>query len=116
MAKKKAARRKIVKRVRRTGPNAEEAKRLAEIRAKAKREYPPTEQPRLKPVSEGIGARLREARETQGLTWYAVAKRAGIPNPATVRDLECGRDVKLSSLEAVAMALGMQVSLETVEA
>ena len=116
MAKKKAAKRKIVKRVQRSGPNAEEAKRLAEIRAQAKREFPPTEQPRLKPVTEGIGARLREARETQGLTWYAVAKRAGIPNPATVRDLECGRDVKLSSLEAVAMALGMQVSLETVEA
>ena len=70
---------------------------------------------RLKPVSKGIGARLRESREAQGLTWYAVAKRANIPNSATVRDIECGRDVKLSSLEAVAMALGMQVSLETVE-
>ena len=69
----------------------------------------------MKPVSKGIGARLREAREAEGLTWYAVAKRAGIPNPATVRDIACGREVKLSSLEAVAMALGMQVSLETVE-
>ncbi len=116
MAKKKAARRKIVKRVQRSGPSAEEAKRLAEIRADVKREFPPTEQPRLEPVTGGIGARLREAREAQGLTWYAVAKRAGIPNPATVRDLECGRDVKLSSLEAVAAALGMQVSLETAKA
>ena len=112
MAKKKAAKRKIIKRVRRSGPNAEESKRLAEIRAQAKREFPPTEQPRLKPVTAGLGARLCEARETQGLTWYAVAKRAGIPNPGTVRDIECGRDVKLSSLEAVALALGMQVSLE----
>ncbi len=115
MTKKKAAKRKIVKRVQRSGPNAEEAKRLAEIRAQVKRKYPPREQPRLKSVSKGIGARLREARETQGLTWYALAKRASIPNPATVRDIECGRDVKLSSLEAVATALGMQVSLETME-
>ena len=116
MAKKKAAKRKIAERIRRSGPNAEEAKRLADIRAQVKREFPPTGRPRLKPVTKGIGARLRQARERQGLTWYAVAKRAGIPNPATVRDLECCRDVKLSSLEAVATALGMQVSLETVEA
>lgn len=48
------------------------------------------------------------------MTWYAVAKRAGIPNPSTIRDIEYGRDTKLSSVEAVAHALGLR--LELVEA
>ena len=39
---------------------------------------------------------------------------AGIPNPSTVRDIEYGRDTKLSSLQAVAKALGLR--LELVEA
>jgi len=43
-----------------------------------------------------------------------VAKRAGIPNSNTVRDIEYGRDVKLSNLESVAAALGLK--LELVEA
>ncbi len=63
------------------------------------------------PATEGVGARIRAAREAQGLTWYAVAKRAGIPNPSTVRDIEYGRDTKLSSVQAIAKALGMQVEL-----
>jgi len=40
-----------------------------------------------------------------------VAKRAGIPNPSTVRDIEYGRDTKLSSLQAVAGALGLRLEL-----
>jgi DNA-binding phage protein len=43
-----------------------------------------------------------------------VAKRAGVPNPNTVRDIEYGRDTKLSSVQAVAKALGLR--LELVEA
>jgi hypothetical protein len=43
-----------------------------------------------------------------------VAKLAGIPNSNTIRDIEYGRDVKLSNLEAVVKALGLQ--LELVEA
>jgi transcriptional regulator with XRE-family HTH domain len=54
---------------------------------------------------------IRAAREAQGLTWYALAKRAGIPNPNTVRDIEYGRDTKLSSVEAVAEALGLRLEL-----
>ncbi len=45
------------------------------------------------------------------MSWYAVAKLAGIPNPSTVRDLEFGRDTKLSSVEAVAQALGLKLEL-----
>ncbi|HJT33453.1 MAG TPA: helix-turn-helix transcriptional regulator [Pirellulales bacterium] len=68
----------------------------------------------MTPATSGVGAQIRAARETQGMTWYAVAKRAGIPNPSTIRDIEYGRDTKLSSVEAVAHALGLR--LELVEA
>jgi DNA-binding phage protein len=48
------------------------------------------------------------------LTWYAVAKLAGIPNSNTVRDIEQGRDAQLSNVRSVAQALGLR--LELVEA
>jgi ribosome-binding protein aMBF1 (putative translation factor) len=103
---------KTIQRVRRAGPiNAEELARLKEIRDKVRQEFPPRQSPRLKPAISGVGARIREAREAQGLTWYAMAKRAGIPNPSTVRDIEYGRDTKLSSVEAVAEVLGLRVEL-----
>ena len=98
---------KIIGRIRRRGPvSPEEVKRLREIREKVRQEFPPRDPPRLKPATEGIAA-----REAQGLTWYAVAKRAGIPNPSTVRDIEYGRDTKLSSVQAVAEALGLRLEL-----
>jgi ribosome-binding protein aMBF1 (putative translation factor) len=104
--------RRIVRRIRRSGPESEEERRrLEEIREKVRKELPPREPPRLRPAAEGVGARIRAAREAQGLTWYAVAKRAGIPNPSTVRDIEYGRDTKLSSVEAIAKALGLQLEL-----
>jgi len=106
---------KITGRIRRRRPGSpEEAKRLQEIREKVRQEFPPRDPPRLKPATEGIAARIRAARKAQGLTWYAVAKRAGTANPSTVRDIEYGRDTKLSSVQAVAEALGLR--LELVEA
>lgn len=103
---------KITGRIRRQGPKSpEERKRLQEIRDKVRHEFPPRDPPRLQPATEGIAARIRLAREAQGLTWYAVAKRAGIPNPSTVRDIEYGRDTKLSSVQAVAAALGLRLEL-----
>ncbi len=109
--KKKMDKKKITRRIRRLGPESkEERNRLHEIREKARREFPRAI-PRLQPATVGIAARIREAREVQGLTWYAVAKRAGIPNPSTVRDIEYGRDTKLSSVQAVANALGLRLEL-----
>ena len=103
---------KIIRRIRRQGPESqEERKRREKIRQKVQEEFPPRDPPRLEPATEGVGARIRAAREAQGLTWYAVAKRAGIPNPSTVRDIEYGRDTKLSSVEAVARALGLRLEL-----
>jgi len=50
---------------------------------------------------------LRKAREAQELSWYAVAKAAGIPNPGTIRNIEAGRDAKLSNVQAIAKVLGL---------
>lgn len=103
---------KIISRIRRRGPlSQEERKRLQGIREKVRQEFPPRNPPRLQPVTEGVAAQIRAAREAQGLTWYAVAKRAGVPNPNTVRDIEYGRDTKLSSVQAVAGALGLRLEL-----
>jgi ribosome-binding protein aMBF1 (putative translation factor) len=106
------AKKRITRRIRRRGPESrEEQERLRAIRENVRREFPPRDPPRLKPATEGVAAQIRAAREAQGLTWYAVAKRAGIPNPSTVRDIEYGRDTKLSSLQAVAKALGLRLEL-----
>jgi DNA-binding phage protein len=103
---------KITRRVSRSEPmSPTERKRLEEIRANAHKEFPPRNPPRLRPMNKGIAARIRAVREAQGLTWYAVAKRAGVPNPSTVRDIEYGRDTKLSSVQAVAQALGLRLEL-----
>jgi len=87
-----------------------EAARLNKLRAGAQRDFPPDPN-RASPATNGIGARIRCARENEGLTWYSLAKAAGIPNPATIRDVEYGRDTKLSTIEAIARALGLQLDL-----
>ncbi|MFC1596873.1 helix-turn-helix domain-containing protein [Planctomycetota bacterium] len=109
------AKRRITRRVGGRGPQSrEEQQRLKAIREGVREEFPPRDPAQLQPATEGVAAQIRAAREAQGLTWYAVAKRAGIPNPSTVRDIEYGRDTKLSSLQGVAEALGLR--LELVEA
>jgi len=90
---------------------AEERKRHGEIRKKVMREYPPSPGAGRKESPPGIPAEIRRAREAKGLTWYAVAKLAGIPNPNTVRDIEYGRDAQLSNVQAVAKALGLRLEL-----
>jgi ribosome-binding protein aMBF1 (putative translation factor) len=93
---------------------AEEKKRHAEIRSQVMEEFPPSQPTHRRDAPPGIPAQIRAAREAQGLTWYTLAKRAGIPNPNTVRDIESGRDAKLSNVQAVANVLGLR--LELVEA
>jgi DNA-binding phage protein len=103
---------KITGRIRRRGPlSPEEIERLKEIREKVRQEFPPRDPPRLQAAQEGIAARIRTAREARRLTWYSVAKQAGISNPGTVRDIEFGRDTKLSSVQAVAEVLGLRLEL-----
>jgi hypothetical protein len=48
---------KIIKRIQRRGAvSQEEKKRLQDIRAKVRREYPPMEKPRHQPAKTGIAA------------------------------------------------------------
>lgn len=85
--------------------------RDARIRAAVTKDFPPLPGTGRKPSPPGIPTRIRQAREHRGLTWYALAQQAGIPNQATIRDMELGKDVKLSNLQAVAAALGLELNL-----
>lgn len=93
-----------------------ERARHAQIRAAAMKDFPPKPGRGSKASPPGIPARIRMARESQGLTWYSLAKKAAIPNQATIRDIEQGKDVKLSNLQAVASALGLELELVETEA
>lgn len=93
--------------------SAAERARHAEIRAAAERDYPAKRTAKNPPAPGSIPQQIRAAREARGLTWYALAKQAGIRHQATIRDLEKGKDVRLSNLERIAAALGL--SLELVE-
>jgi hypothetical protein len=92
-----------------------ERARDARVREAAMKDFPPTPGVGRKPAPPGIPRRIRQAREAQRLTWYALARLAGIPNQATIRDIEQGKDVKLSNLQAVALALGLELELVEVE-
>jgi ribosome-binding protein aMBF1 (putative translation factor) len=103
---------KITGRIRAPGPTSdEERQRLQEVREKLMQEFPPRDPPRLQPAAAGIGAQIRSAREAQGLTWYSLAEKAGLPSANIVRDIEYGREVTLSNIEAVAAALGLKLEL-----
>jgi|SRR5947209_2494911 len=89
----------------------EERKRHAEIRQKVMQEFPPAEPAGVVESPPGIPTRIRQARQARGLTWYALAKLAGIPNANTVRDVEYGRDAQLSTVQLLAKALGLRLEL-----
>ena len=87
----------------------EKAAEYKRIREGAEKDFPPKKR---KPLPGGIAGRLRRARKAQGLSLYAVAKLAGIPNPDTIRAMEEGeRDARLSNVEAIAAALGLTLDL-----
>jgi hypothetical protein len=88
-----------------------ERARHAKIREAAVQDFPPKPGSGQAPAPPGIPARIRQVREVQGLTWYALAQLAGIADQATIRDLELGKDVRLSDLESVAAALGLKLEL-----
>ena len=90
---------------------AEERERHANIRQTILQEFPPAEGGGRPESPPGIPSQIRQAREARGLTWSALAKLAGIPNANTVRDIEYGRDAQLSTIQAVARALGLRLEL-----
>jgi DNA-binding XRE family transcriptional regulator len=89
----------------------EERARHAQIRAAALQDFPPKAGTSRSSSPPDIPTQIRQAREARGLTWYALAKAAGIPNQATIRHIEQGKDVKLSSLQSVAAVLGLKLEL-----
>jgi len=86
-----------------------ERQRHAKIIEGAYKDFPPKAD--RAPASPGIPAVIRAAREARGLTWYALAQLAGIPNQATIRDIEQGKDAKVSNLQAVAKGLDLELEL-----
>jgi hypothetical protein len=90
---------------------AEERERHAAARQAIMKEFPPAEGAGRPASPLGIPTQIRQAREAKGLTWYALAKLAGIPNANTIRDIEYGRDAQLSTVQAVARALGLRLEL-----
>ena len=89
----------------------EQRARHSLVREATIRDFPPKPGRRRKASPPGIPAQIRAAREERGLTWYALTRLAGIPNQATIRDIEQGKDVKLSNLQRVADALGLKLEL-----
>ena len=73
----------------------EECVRHTRIRESAVQDIPPRPGVGRRAAPAGIPAQIRGAREARGLTWYALAKLAGIPNQATIRGIELGNDVKV---------------------
>jgi hypothetical protein len=103
---------KIIGRIRSSGPTSdEERERLRDVREKVMEEFPPRVPPGLQLATSGIGAQIRLARESQGLNWYALAEKAGVSDAGVIRDIEYGREVTLSNIEAVAAALGLKLEL-----
>ena len=94
-------------------PSPKDKAKNEEIRRKVQTEFPPKAKSESCPHKGTIAHRLREARESQGLTWYAVAKAACIPNSGTIRDIESGKDAKLSNVEAIAKVLGLKLELQS---
>ena len=89
----------------------EERSRHARIRETVVDEIPPLTHASGYRRQRAFPRKSARAREARRWTWYALARRAGIPNQATVRDIEQGKDVKLSNLQAVAAALGLTLEL-----
>lgn len=73
--------------------------------------FPPLKGAAQKRTPPGIPEKIRAARRAKRLTWFAVAKLAGVPSSNTVRDIEDGRDAEFSSVIAVARVLGLRLEL-----
>ena len=89
----------------------EERKRHEEVRKQVTAEFPPKKDGGRKPSPPGLPSQIRAAREAQGLTWFALAQKAGLASANVVRDIEYGRDAPLSDVQAIARALGMKIEL-----
>lgn len=62
----------------------------------------------------GLGDRVRQARTARGWSQSELASLAGVSRP-TVARIEAGQQVRASTLNAVAAALGMRVQISVHE-
>ena len=62
-----------------------------------------------------IGRTIRERRKALGISFYRVAKQAGVKNQTTVKMIEDGNNVKLHAVEAVCEVLGLELRAVTRE-
>ncbi len=66
------------------------------------------------PISEALRAAVRTALE-RGCTRYRIAKDAGLDHTALTRFLAHGRDVRLSTVDALADYLGLELRPKNAE-
>ena len=104
-----AKRKRKLKRVVRT-TTAKKKAEDSEVRNQVMEEIPKLKRMRGATLSP-IAQKIKLAREEKGMSWYSLARAAGIPNSGTVRDIERGKDAQMSNVEKVAAVLGLELEL-----
>jgi len=66
------------------------------------------------PISEALRAAVKTALE-RGVTRYRIAKDAGLDHTALSRFLAQGRDVRVSTVDALADYLGLELRPKSAE-
>ncbi|WP_442576094.1 helix-turn-helix domain-containing protein [Microbacterium sp. F51-2R] len=61
--------------------------------------------------SKGVGAQIRDARESRGWTQQVLAEKANVSRP-TIARVETGNNISTRTLERVAHALGLNLDLK----
>lgn len=63
------------------------------------------------PVATSLGILIRHAAEDQGITLVELSERSGVPRGSLYRYIDGDRDMKISTIEAIATALGMDAGV-----
>lgn len=62
-------------------------------------------------TARALGTLIRRAAEDKGMTLVELSEKSGIPRGSLYRYIDGDRDVKLSALEAIATALGLDAGM-----
>lgn len=73
------------------------------------KDFPPKQVAEPSPPP-GIPQQIHAARQARGVTRYEVGRLASVPS-TVVRAIECGEDVPLSQLQAIAKALDLTIEV-----
>lgn len=63
------------------------------------------------PTARALGSLIRRAAEDRDMTLVELSERSGIPRGSLYRYIDGDRDMKISSIEAVAEALGIDAGV-----